>query len=86
MLEKMGEFFDNRLDIYDDHQLNNIDSAREFYEYTAKRLPMNPRCSVKKEQNINDNEFYHYDTPLTVEHEVECLTKAGFSFVQILNN
>lgn len=35
MLEKMGAFFDHRLDSYDEHQLNCIDSAREFYPYTA---------------------------------------------------
>lgn len=39
MLEKMGAFFDRRLDGYDGHQLNCIDSAREFYPYTAACLP-----------------------------------------------
>ena len=39
MLEKMGEFFDARLDSYDEHQLGSIDSAREFYPYTAGCLP-----------------------------------------------
>lgn len=41
---------------------------------------------LKSEQNISDDEFYHYDTPLTVEHETEVLLKAGFSDVKILNN
>lgn len=41
---------------------------------------------LKKEQKIDDNEFYHYDTPLTVEHEKEALLEAGFSTVEILNN
>lgn len=39
MIEKMGEFFDNRLDGYDEHQLTCIESAREFYPYTANCLP-----------------------------------------------
>ena len=39
MLEKMGEFFDARLDSYDEHQLKNINSAEEFYPYTASLLP-----------------------------------------------
>jgi len=205
MLEKMGEFFDKRLDFYEEHQLNCIDSAHEFYRFTAKCLPVQPGCRIidlgcgtgleldeyfllnplakvtgidlapgmlnklrekhsdkdlnlilgsffdvpfeteqfdaavsvealhhftadekillyeklhkslktngyfiltdyfalsdeeealhrkelfrlKKEQNIEDNEFYHYDTPLTVSHEVECLLAAGFSSVEILNN
>ena len=40
--------------------------------------------NLKREQGITDEEFYHYDTPLTVEHETEILTKAGFSKVEIL--
>jgi tRNA (cmo5U34)-methyltransferase len=39
MLEKMGEFFDSRLGGYEEHQLNCIDSAREFYPFTAGCLP-----------------------------------------------
>jgi tRNA (cmo5U34)-methyltransferase len=46
MLEKMGEFFDKRLDQYEEHQLNCIDSSREFYEYTAGRLPVDPGCRI----------------------------------------
>ena len=41
---------------------------------------------LKKEQGIDDNEFYHYDTPLTVEHETDALLQAGFSSVEVLNN
>ena len=40
---------------------------------------------LKKEQGIDDNEFYHYDTPLTVEHEIGALLSAGFSDVEVLN-
>lgn len=39
---------------------------------------------LKQEQNIRVNAFYHYDTPLTVEHEMEILKNAGFSDVKIL--
>lgn len=205
MLEKMGEFFDKRLDEYEEHQLNCIESAHEFYEYTALCLPAHPGCSIldlgcgtgleldeyfrlnpsakvtgidlapgmlnrlrekffdkelvlilgsyfdvpfgveqfdaavsveslhhftadekrplyeklrrslkpggffvltdyfapsdeeeafyrkelhrlKAEQSIETDEYYHYDTPLTVEHESECLLSAGFSSVEILKN
>ena len=41
---------------------------------------------LKREQGICDDEFYHYDTPLTVEHETELLQTAGFSEVRILKN
>lgn len=46
----------------------------------------NEILSLKKEQGIDNNEIYHYDTPLTVEHETEALLKAGFSSVEVLNN
>ncbi len=205
MLEKMGVFFDRRLEGYDEHQLNCIESAREFLRYTAEQLPAFPGCKVldlgcgtgleleeyfkrnpsaqvtgidlapgmlgklrekfgdkdirlicdsyfqvpfgaetydaavsveslhhytpeeklplyvklrkalkpggrfvltdyfslsdeeerrhrgelarlKQEQGITDQEFYHYDTPLTPQHEMECLKAAGFSSVAVLKN
>ena len=42
--------------------------------------------ALKAEQGIDDNEFYHYDTPLTVQHETEALLEAGFASVEVLNN
>ncbi len=38
-LEKMGAFFDARLQGYEEHQLTTIESARVFYPYTAGCLP-----------------------------------------------
>ena len=46
MLEKMGLFFDDRLDGYEEHQLNCIESAREFYPFTAGCLPRGKSVSV----------------------------------------
>ena len=37
---------------------------------------------LKKEQGLSDGEFYHYDTPLTVEHETDVLRNAGFRDVR----
>ena len=42
--------------------------------------------ALKTEQGITDDEFYHYDTPLTVKHEIEALLEAGFSNVEVLNH
>ena len=39
---------------------------------------------LKKEQGLSEDEFFHYDTPLTVEHETQALKQAGFSDVQIM--
>lgn len=41
---------------------------------------------LKAEQGITDNRFYHYDTPLTIVHEIEVLRAAGFSKCEILKN
>ena len=203
MLEKMGEFFDARLESYEAHQLECIESARKFYPFTARCLPAAPGSKIldlgcgtglelgyyfdlvptakitgidlapgmlkalrskfpdkkmtliegsyfdipfgedafdaavsveslhhftkeekiplykklraalrrngffiltdyfassdeeeekcrrelsllKKEQGLPDGVFYHYDTPLTAEHEKEALYAAGFSSVEIL--
>ena len=205
MLEKMSDFFEARLDGYDEHMLTNIESAEEFYPFTAKQLPTTQNCyildlgcgtgleleeyyllnpsarvmgidlsqgmlsalkkkfidkditlicgsyfdvpfgvslfdnavsveslhhftkeekvplytklhgalkdsgyfvltdyfslsdeeermhqrnlnALKAEQGIADDEFYHYDTPLTVKHETEALLEAGFSSVEVLKN
>ena len=205
MLEKMGDFFDARLDGYEAHQLNTIDDAAEFYPFTATCLPQEPGARIldlgcgtglelgyyfelvpnahvtgidlapgmleelqkkfpdkaltlvlgsyfdvpfgenafdaavsveslhhftqeekiplyvklrnalkpggffiltdyfavsdeeesfrrgellrlKKEQNLPDGTFYHYDTPLTVDHEREALLAAGFDTVIALNS
>lgn len=205
MLEKMGAFFETRLDGYEAHQLTSIDSAREFYPFTASCLPQAADATIldlgcgtglelgyyfnavptakitgidlapgmlealrskfpdksltlvagsyfdvpldecaydaavsveslhhftkeekiplyekvrkslrpggffvltdyfagsdeeersrrteflrlKREQGIQDDALYHYDTPLTVAHETEALLSAGFSSVQILKN
>lgn len=203
MLEKMSNFFENRVKGYDEHMMKNIEAAKEFYPFTAKSLPIkenghildlgcgtgleleeyfsiNPSVRVtgidlsqgmlsalekkypnknvtliwgsyfdvpfgeneydaavsveslhhftkeekiplytklykalrengyfiltdyfslsneqelwycqnlsalKSKQGVTDNEFYHYDTPLTVEHEKEALHEAGFSSVEVL--
>ena len=46
MLEKMSDFFEARLDEYDEHMLNNIESAKEFYPFTAKQLPITESCHI----------------------------------------
>ena len=42
-------------------------------------------AALKKEQGLSDDVFYHYDTPLTVEHEMDILRQAGFRDVRIMN-
>ena len=46
MLEPMDLFFDRRLKEYDAHQLHEIESAQEFYPFTAAQLPRTPGAQV----------------------------------------
>ena len=46
MLEKMSDFFENRISEYDEHMLKNIDSANEFYPFTAELLPKEKDCHI----------------------------------------
>ncbi len=41
---------------------------------------------LKREQDLADDAFYHYDTPLTVDHETEALLQAGFDSVTVLKS
>lgn len=36
---------------------------------------------IRKEQNIPEDEFYHYDTPCTIKNQIKLLKSAGFSVV-----
>ena len=46
MLEQMADFFEARLDFYDEHMLRDILGAAEFYPFTAECLPKNKDATV----------------------------------------
>ena len=46
MLEPMGAFFDSRLRDYEEHQMTCIESAPEFYSFTADCLPAEPGAHI----------------------------------------
>ena len=52
----------------------------EEYEQFCRRELLR----LKAEQGIADSEFYHYDTPLTVDNETEILLAAGFNHAELL--
>lgn len=55
----------------------DLDEQETFYRQELIR--------IRREQNLPDDVFYHYDTPLTVEHEKDALLTAGFTRVDELN-
>ena len=46
MLEKMNDFFNKRLDGYDEHMMTNIESSEVFYPFTADCLPKNAGAKI----------------------------------------
>ena len=60
----------------------------DYFSLSDEEEQMHQRnlIALKAEQGIVDNEFYHYDTPLTVKHETDALLAAGFSSVEVLKN
>ncbi|MCI9449617.1 MAG: class I SAM-dependent methyltransferase [Clostridiales bacterium] len=67
-LKKNGYF------VLTDYFAESEASEQEYFENLKK---------IRRDQGISDDSFYHYDTPLTVEHETEALLNAGFSSVEI---
>jgi len=39
---------------------------------------------IRAEQNLSENEFYHFDTPCTVGNQIVMLSKAGFKKVKMV--
>jgi len=39
---------------------------------------------LRREMNILDGEFYHFDTPCTIDNQIEMLKKAGFISVKMV--
>ena len=46
MLEKMGAFFDSRLDGCEEHRLTWIKGAQSFYPSTENCLPWKPHANI----------------------------------------
>lgn len=62
--------------ILTDYFAESPEHERAYFEELAR---------LRAAQNLSDASFYHYDTPLTVEHEIQALQAAGFSGCKVLN-
>ncbi|HPE95425.1 MAG TPA: class I SAM-dependent methyltransferase [Bacillota bacterium] len=45
-------------------------------------LCFSENARIRKDMNISKNEYYHYDTPCTIDNQISMLKKAGFSRVE----
>ena len=63
---------------------------REDYRFSSlncedeERLCFSEFSRLKREQGLPDDGFFHYDTPLTREHEIQTLRAGGFSRVELV--
>lgn len=58
-------------------------------DYTVKTdeeqsLYLSELVRFKREQNLSDDNFYHYDTPMTAENQIKLLELSGFSNIKII--
>ena len=70
-LKKDGVF------VLTDYFAESEESEKEYFQILKE---------LKEQQGITDDAFYHYDTPLTVTHEIDVLQNAGFKDVRIMRN
>ena len=69
---KEGGFF-----VLTDYVAESAEREEEYFRNLAQ---------LKQEQGLPEDVFFHYDTPLTVEHETQALERAGFSEVRAMKN
>ena len=52
------------------------------FTQTEEDLWFSENDRLRKEQGITDDEFYHYDTPCSVDNQIALLKQAGFNSVE----
>lgn len=66
---------DNGVFVLTDYFAESDELEKEYFQNLAE---------LKREQGLSDDTFYHYDTPLLVDNEMNILRQAGFSDVRIM--
>ena len=73
-LKSGGGYIENDY-ILSEKEMPDADAAekRNFDEYEL----------LRKEQNLSPGDYYHFDTPLTLNHQIEVLHESGFEDVHV---
>ena len=66
---------ENGFFVLTDYFAESEEQEKEYFRNLAE---------LKREQGLSDDTFYHYDTPLLVDHEMVILQHAGFHDVKIM--
>ena len=66
---------DHGIFVLTDYFAESEEREKEYSEELAR---------LKREQGLSGDNFYHYDTPLLVDREMDILHRAGFSDVRIM--
>jgi tRNA (cmo5U34)-methyltransferase len=61
--------------IESDYMMTEQSQEDEFYAENAR---------LRREQNIPDGEFCHFDTPCTIDNQIAMLKQAGFQSVDFM--
>lgn len=56
-----------------DYMVENQDEEDFYFSENAR---------IRKELNLKETQFYHYDTPCTIENQIKMLYSAGFRYVE----
>ena len=56
-----------------DYMVETQEEEEHWFEENAR---------IRKELNIAEDAFYHYDTPCTIQNQISMLSQAGFSYVE----
>ena len=56
-----------------DYMIENQDEEDFYFSEIAR---------IRKEEGLSEDEFYHYDTPCTIQNQIKLFEKAGFSNIQ----
>ncbi len=76
LYEKISESLsDNCVYIECDYMVENQSDEDLYFAENAR---------LRQELNISEDEFYHYDTPCTIENQIEMFYKANFSDVKVV--
>ena len=61
--------------VFGDYIASTLEQQQELIAENEKR---------RREQGVNDDEFYHFDIPFTVETETRLMKAAGFSNIELV--
>ena len=85
-MEMIANAGEGRAKVYEALEENGFFILTDYFALSEEEevLHRQELRRLMEREGAQAGELYHYDTPLTVEHEIEALHAAGFGRVEIL--